>query len=395
MVGSALLAVMVVLAAGVPVIERTFGRPRLLRWHVTVGAVSFSLVVVHVFLAVAASALVEGDSAFEAAWRLLSDFPGTTLAAVGVALLVLVVSTSRRTARAARRRDAWHLLHLYGYLGVFLALPHQILTSTPPAALYWLALYVVAAGAVIGWRVYGPLARSLRHQLVVSEIHQDSAATVTVVLRGRRLDELAAAPGSTLRMRFLDGRGWFAVHPGSVMAAANGSRLRVTVPTTTADRRPAGVARGTWVLVEGPFGVVTADTLTRGRLAVFAAGTGIVPVRALLDDMPFEHGDVVVIHRVHDSSHVPFAAELADLAERRGVETVRLDGPRPEDRRSWLPASAADRISDSDAVVHLVADIADRDVVVSGPPAWVDLVVAAVRAAGVPSDQVHADSFAW
>ncbi|MGF1653446.1 MAG: ferric reductase-like transmembrane domain-containing protein [Actinomycetales bacterium] len=393
MAGSALLALLVVLVAGVPAIENAFGRARLQRWHVAVGATSFSLVVGHAFLAVAASALVEDDSVLEAAWRLLSDFPATTLAAVGLALLVLVVVTSRAAARATRGRDAWHLLHLYGYLGVFLALPHLVVTSGLPGALYWLALYLAAAGAVVVWRVQSPLARSLRHQLVVSEVLPESDATVTVVLQGRRLDELAALPGSVARLRFLDGRRWFAVHSAALQSAPTGSQVRLSVVRSVGDGRPAGVARGTWVLLEGPSSVFTADSRTRERVAVLAAGTGVTPLRALLDDLPYDAGNVVVVHRVHEAARAPFRDDLSDLSLRRGVEVIPLEGPRSAARASWLPADAAERIGDAEAITHLVADIADRDVYVSGPPEWVALVLKALRAAGVPADQVHADSF--
>ncbi|MGF1662318.1 MAG: ferric reductase-like transmembrane domain-containing protein, partial [Kineosporiaceae bacterium] len=393
MVGSALLALLVVLVAGVPAIENAFGRARLLRWHVAVGATSFALVVGHAFLAVAASALVEDDSVLEAAWRLLSDFPATTLAAVGLGLLVLVVVTSRAAARASRGRDAWHLLHLYGYLGVFLALPHLIVTSGAAGALYWLALYLVAAGAVLTWRVHAPLTRSLRHQLVVSEVLPESDTTVTVVLRGRRLDELAAVPGSVVRLRFLDGRRWFAVHPAAVQSGPAGSRLRLSVVRAAGDGRPGDVAKGTWVLLEEPSPTFTAASRTQARLAVLAAGTGMAPLRALLEGLPYDAGDVVVVHRVHDAARAPFRDELAALATRRGVEVIPLEGPRSPDRASWLPADAAERIGDAEAITHLVADIADRDVYVSGPAEWVALVLRALRSAGVPVDRVHADSF--
>ena len=52
------------------------------------------------------------------------------LATAGTALLVMVVVTSVRAARRRLRYESWHLLHLYAYLGVGLALPHQLWTGT-------------------------------------------------------------------------------------------------------------------------------------------------------------------------------------------------------------------------------------------------------------------------
>jgi ferredoxin-NADP reductase len=268
-----------------------------------------------------------------------------------------------------------------------------VVTAALPGALYWLALYLVAAGAVVVWRLYVPLARSLRHQLVVSEVLPESDTTVTVVLRGRRLEELSAAPGAVVRLRFLDGRRWFAVHPAAVQSAPVGARLRLSVARGAGDDRPSGVAEGTWVLLEGPSPTFTAESRTRARIAVLAAGTGMAPLRALLEDLPYEAGDVVVVHRVREAARAPFRDDLAALAARRGVEVVPLEGPRSTDRASWLPADAAERIGDAEAITHLVADVADRDVYVSGPAEWVALVLRALRAAGVPAGNIHADSF--
>ena len=41
-------------------------------------------------------------------------------------MLIGVVVTSIRWARRRLRYESWHLLHLYSYLGMGLALPHQI-----------------------------------------------------------------------------------------------------------------------------------------------------------------------------------------------------------------------------------------------------------------------------
>ena len=41
----------------------------------------------------------------------------------------MVVVTSIKAARRRLRYESWHLLHLYAYLGVGLALPHQLWTG--------------------------------------------------------------------------------------------------------------------------------------------------------------------------------------------------------------------------------------------------------------------------
>ncbi|WP_414780978.1 hypothetical protein, partial [Escherichia coli] len=79
-------------------------------------------------------------------WEFVWDYPGMLLATAGTGLLLLVVATSVRKARRALRYESWHLLHLYGYLGVGLAVPHMLwtgadFTAHPLASVYWWVLW--------------------------------------------------------------------------------------------------------------------------------------------------------------------------------------------------------------------------------------------------------------
>ena len=108
-------------------------------------------------------------------WALTLDEPGVLLAVAGTACLVMVVVTSVRAARRRLRYESWHLLHLYAYLGVGLALPHQLwagqdFLSSPVATAYWWTLWAAAVVAVLVWRVGLPVLRTLRHDLRVTSV---------------------------------------------------------------------------------------------------------------------------------------------------------------------------------------------------------------------------------
>jgi len=85
-------------------------------------------------------------------------------ASSGTVLLVAIVVTSMRAARRRLRYESWHLLHLYAYVGVAFALPHQIVDGpdfrSPLRQIYWWGLYVVAAGAILAFRIGQPAWRS-------------------------------------------------------------------------------------------------------------------------------------------------------------------------------------------------------------------------------------------
>src|SRR4029079_14206054 len=135
-------------------------------------------------------------------WSLVWTYPGMLLATAGTLLLVLVVVTSVRMARRRLRYETWHLLHLYAYLGVGLALPHQIWTGTdfvssPAAPAYWWPLAAAALGAVLVCRLGLPLARTLRHQVVVSRVVEEAPGVVSLHLRGRPPHRLPAKAGAS------------------------------------------------------------------------------------------------------------------------------------------------------------------------------------------------------
>ena len=82
--------------------------------------------VVLISLGDAAGQLGPAPAAF---WDLITDYPGMLLTLAGTACVVMAVATSLGAARRRLRYESWHLLHLYAYLGVGLALPHQLWTG--------------------------------------------------------------------------------------------------------------------------------------------------------------------------------------------------------------------------------------------------------------------------
>jgi len=132
-----LLLAQVALMARIPWVERAFGQDGLARWHRWAGFVSFNLLLGHVVLITAGYAGAVDRNVLTELWDLVTTYPGMLLAAAALAALTMVVVTSLRAARRRLRYESWHLLHLYAYLGVGLALPHQLWTGADFIALRW------------------------------------------------------------------------------------------------------------------------------------------------------------------------------------------------------------------------------------------------------------------
>ena len=392
-----LLLIQVVLMAHVPWVERAFGRDTLARWHRWTGFTSFSLLLAHVVLASMAATRHSGVDPFRRLWELLVAYAGMVWAVAAFAALTLVVVTSVRVARRRLRYEAWHLLHLYAYLGIALALPHELWLGsdfrTPAAHAYWSGLHLAAAGSTLVFRLGMPVWRTLRHRLIVDSVVTEAPGMVSVYFRGRRLERLPVRAGQFFVWRFLDGWGALRGNPFSVSGPA-GDRLRITVKMVgDGSERVARLSRGTRALIEGPYGRMTAATYAGGQVTMLGCGVGMTPLLALLWDLPYGYGKATLVYRTRHPHEVAFLDELEWLSRQRGVRLVPLVGPRAAPG-SWLPAEFAD-YEDAEALLALSPDIAGHDVYVCGPDSWTAAVLRAARQAGVPAARQHRERFGW
>ena len=392
-----LLLVQVLLMARVPVLEHAYGQDRLARVHRVVGFTSFDVLLAHLVLITWGYAAGELRQTPATLWDLVVHYPGMLLATAGAVALCLVVATSIRAARRRLRYESWHLLHLYAYLGVGLALPHQLWTgqeflASPGRTVFWWGLWIAATGAVLVWRVALPLARTARHRLQVTSVVREDRDVVSVYLTGPHLDRLPAEAGQFLGFRFLTGQGWTRAHPYSLSAAPDGRSLRITAKVVgdgSAELRR--LRRGTRVLVEGPYGRLSARARTRRKVAFIGAGVGVTPLRALAEELDYGPGEAVLLYRF--AKRPLFDGEFRVLAAERGLELVWLPGHRraPD---SWL-GSGVGPADDLTALVWWVPDIAERDVYVCGPEQWADDVRRSALAAGLPPERFHVETFGW
>ncbi len=399
LLASDLMLVQVVMMARVPFVERSYGQDELARLHRLAGLTSFNLLLAHVLLVLLGYAATARRGVLAETWAVLTTYPGMLLAVAAFASLVMVVVTSLRAARRRLRYESWHLLHLYAYLGAGLAVPHQLWTGQefithPLAAAYWWTVWGLSLGAVLAFRIGLPLLRSRRHRLVVDRVVAEGPDVVSVHLRGRDLHRLPVRAGQFFNWRFLDGPGWTRAHPYSLSAAPSGDSLRITVRELDGARRLARLRPGTRVLVEGPYGRLTSEQRTRRRVTLMAAGIGITPLRALIDDLDAAPGDLTLIFRAGDETGLVLREELEALGHHRGIRLLWVLGPRIPERVTWLPEQAK-HLSDAEALLRLVPDVAEHDVYLCGAEPWMLAARDAARAVGVPSDHIHLERFSW
>ncbi|WP_329261454.1 ferredoxin reductase family protein [Streptomyces sp. NBC_01478] len=399
LLASDLMILQVLLLARIPWVERSWGHDLLTRRHRLLGFASFWLMTAHVALFAVERTVREPTATPAALVRLFLTDPWMLCATAGTLALIMVVVTSVRAARRRLRYESWHLLHLYSYAGIAATFPH---TFTDGAdfhetwtRVYWWCLYGIAFAATLAYRVALPAWRSLHHRLRVESVVTEAPGTVSITLTGHRLDRMRTASGQFFVWRFLDGPGWSRGNPYTLSAAPTPDRLRITIKSAgDGSERAARLTPGTRALIEGPYGTLTARRRTQPGLLLMAAGIGITPMRALLEDAPYAPGEATLVYRYGADEHAVFADELRAIAADRGVELILLPGPRRADT-SWQAAGPVHLDDDVQVLEQLVPDIAHRDVYVCGPPTWITAVREAARGAGAHRDSIHTEEFAW
>jgi predicted ferric reductase len=392
LLGTYAALVQLLLMSRSPVVERLAGLDRIAHWHRLLGFSCVLLICGHVVLTTAGYALGDGSSFTTEFWTVLTTYPWMLMAAGGTVCLLMVAVTSVRAARRRMRYETWHFVHLYAYLAIALSLGHELavgndLSGDPVARAYWIALYVVVAACVLGFRVGHPLRLALRHRLRVAEVVPEGAGVVSVYIVGRDLDRLRARAGQYFRWRFLAGDGWWRAHPFSLSAAPNPRFLRLTVKAVGDGSHDVHrLVPGTRVIAEGPYGVFTAQRRRRKGVLLIAGGVGITPLRALLEELG-GHAPVTLIYRAGSWEDVLFRTEIDELAATRRVTVHYLVGRRGSPELGGDPLSAR-------ALRALVPDIRERDVFVCGPAGMVTGVRDSLRTLRVPGAQIHRERFA-
>jgi predicted ferric reductase len=387
LVGGYLLLAQVLLMSRVGWLERWVASHTLRIWHRELGSAVLVLILCHVALAIVAYAGEQRMPVIHAAWFMITTFTDMISALVATVLLVTTALLAIRAVRRRIRYELWYYLHLSAYLTVVLGYGHQFATGKELrhgfGRWYWAALYLVVLGCLVWGRIINPVVLNLRHRFRVIDVRSEGADMVSLYISGRRLPDLRVRAGQYFRWRFLTKGRWWQSHPFSLSAAPNGEWLRLTVKRVGDHTSELAYLRpGVRVLAEGPSGAFTADRRVKPRALLIAAGSGIAPIRALLEDLP--HG-TAVIYRASTRDEVVFREELDWLARERGATIWYVLGSRHD---PW-PRHVFSRRG----LRELVPDIRRRDVYLCGPQGLAADSLRILRRMRMPRRQIHLDPF--
>lgn len=142
-----------------------------------------------------------------------------------------------------------------------------------------------------------------------------------------------------------------------------------------------GVAPGTRVLLEGPYGVMTDERCVSDHAVLVGAGIGLSPMRAVAEGLAHRGVRVDLVVRSRTPEEVLFGRELDALATQPGMVVHRLVGGRVD-----FPLTSAH-------LRALVPDVSEGDLYACGPEPLLDHLEEQARLLGLPPERLHVERF--
>ena len=384
--------VALILMSRIPMLDHVVGTDQLARLHATVGRWLFGLITAHVLLSTYGYARAARRNFFGETADLNTQYADILMATVATGLFLLVGVTSARAARRRLQYETWHLIHFYTYLAIGLSFAHEFSTGTDfryiGARVLWSSLYIVTVAILLRYRWIDPILFNHRHTFRVAAVHRESPDTVSLYITGRRIDQLDAQSGQFFRWRFATRDLWWVASPYSLSAPPTADTLRITVRAAGKhSARLATIAVGTRVFAEGPYGGFTAARRQHRRVVLIAGGVGITPIRALLETLPANPGELTLLYRASTEADLLLRSEIDDIARRHHATVHYLTGPRRRGVDDLLSIESLGSI--------LGDDVTGYDVYLCGPEGMTDAAIWSLTQLGVPGANIHQESFSF
>lgn len=399
---ASLALVQLLIMSRAPWLEQVHGLDGLARLHHRLGQVFCVPLIAHPALILAAYG--RGDaSSLVADLATVLPMDGVAGASIAFGLLVFLLAYSLIQPWTSWNYQWWYGVHLAMYAAVVLAFWHQVaiggsLRASVAFSTYWWLVSCLTVGAVVVYRVGLPLARSFRHRFVVAAVVPETRNVTSVVIEGRNLEAYRFRSGQFVMVRFLCPRLRWESHPYSLSLPYDGKRLRLSVKAV-GDFSSAvpSVPPGTPVILEGPYGIFTADRTSAPKVLCLAFGIGITPIRAIAEDLVKQGRDVVLIYGSLTRDEIALRKEVEHLSALYGMQVHHV---LSEECHPSLPqAGVLPRVTVSggfvtrDYLARVVPDAAERDVFLCGPPVVMRMLRKDLTDLGVPAARVFSERF--
>ena len=382
--GLSLLLVATFISVRIPGFDTCFGGlTHVWKIHHVLGALSFVLLMAHPLLLAFAAA----RSSISAAGTILVPPPSAWSAWTGwasfLALAIFLAPTFWFFGQPQYQK--WKGLHALSGLAVLFALGHALAATRDSPRAVWIVYGTLALIAFVYRKFIAP--HTARWEYTITRVETVNRGVVELTLRPQE-KILAYRPGQFIYLTPLDpvlAAGHNEEHPYTLSSAPGDQTLRVAIKDVgDATHALQNVARGTRMLVEGPYGDFFPLREIDAPALWLAGGIGIAPFLSRARSLPHvKSPDIHLIYCAQDASRAHFLEEL---------ETIAASAPGFKMTRHFF---AREGVLTAAFVAAACPDFAKRIIYVCGPPAFVVASRTDLRATGIPAARIHTEDFTW
>jgi predicted ferric reductase len=398
LVGMSLVLFQLILIGRVKWLEGRYGFDSLEKIHQENGRIGLSMLVFHpIFIAIGYSLSNGTDfgASFLAIWQ---QFPLTILSFAGLILLTCIVLSSNPLVIKRFRYEKWYGFHVFNYFMFTLVFLHQFLYGVdfqvfPALLIYWIALYIFAIGNFLSYRWLKPLILRARHRFVVKEVRPETHDAVSLVVSGINMAKFRYQAGQFVLLRVLTKEFRWQVHPFSISSLPDGQHVRFTVKALgDYTNKMVKIMPGVQLMMDGPLGIFTAAISKLPKTLLIAAGSGITPIRAVMEQLAMDRPgqDMVLVYGNKTKTDIIYDEELAALAEKYNFPIHHFLSR--EEREE--PGYHLGRMSIAE-ISKIVPDLLEREVYMCAPREMMHELRDSLIQQGIPSTNIYAEEFAW
>ena len=412
LIGISIFIIMMLTGMRFPVIEKTFGLDRLMRFHVKSGPIVVLLFVLHAVLRFVKVSLLSADGwQWSFLFNLNTNDIGLDLGKIALGGVILGAGFAG-LGKYFVPYNFWKPFHFILYAAIPLGFIHAVIKGDDIIKFpYNIVFYILAGIFLISfiYRMYYLSSRSKRFIWDFADADKETHDTSTFHLK-REIDDEAfnrRVPGQFAVIRYLKSGKWSEPRPFTISSEPGTDRTSLTIKR--AGKFTSGIhslERGTKVLCEGPYGVFYPDFKKEKKLVFIAGGVGITPFLSILRHInKAEEGcDVTVIWSVKTRADIIAENELKKLSRglKNRIKIVIFMS------RETKPESGKDsEVPEDDNFVYEYGRInekcfeehikdTDSSVYLCGPPQLQAVVLASLKKyPGIKPASVRRENFFW
>jgi predicted ferric reductase len=386
-----LIFLQLILIGRVKWVETVFGLDKLSRLHRWNGHAILVLILLHPTLITLSHSLINQTTYFSQLADFLLHWKYVLLAFIGFLLLLTTIGLSITIVRKRLKYETWWYVHFLNYAAIALIFWHQLQFTpeafSPAFRIYWWSLAIISVMNFVWFRLVMMVYKTYKHQFRVSRV-EDLGIATSVYISGVKMDEYKVHPGQFAFYAFYQKGFQGEKHPFSFSMVPKNNEIRFTAKKLGdfTNKLPE-LKVGSKVMIDGPHGTFTESLIRREKLLFIAGGSGITPIRSLLESLGPKRKDMVLLYSNKTRADIMLGDELAELSKQHGFKIVNILADEQV-------AGFENGRLDGEMIKRLVPDVLEREAFLCGPPPMTQALRGALKDMGLASQFVHYEKFA-